>query len=108
MRLIAKFVKALDVISGETERGTWCRGGMVVRTLDDREQLVAFTAFGEEKCNACAALKIDDIIQVSFQPESREFGEKWFTDLRLISVHLVGAGVGDQTQKGAEQIWNGR
>lgn len=102
MRLIAKFVKALDVVSGETERGTWCRGGMVVRTLDDREQLVAFTAFGEEKCKACSALKIDDIVQVSFQPESREFGEKWFTDLRLISVQLVGVGAAPQLQKGGE------
>lgn len=102
MRLIAKFVKALDVISGETERGQWCRGGMVVRTLDDREQLVAFTAFGEEKCKACSALKTDDIVQVSFQPESREFGEKWFTDLRLMSVQLVGTGTSAPAQKGGE------
>ena len=102
MRLIAKFVKALDVVSGETERGTWCRGGMVVRTIDDREQLVAFTAFGEEKCEACRRLNVDDIVQVSFQPESREFGEKWFTDLRLISVQLVGSGVAPQSQKTSE------
>ena len=102
MRLIAKFVKALDVVSGETERGTWCRGGMVVRTIDDREQLVAFTAFGEEKCEACRRLNVDDIVQVSFQPESREFGEKWFTDLRLISVQLVGSGVAALPQKGGE------
>ena len=102
MRLIAKFVKALDVVSGETERGTWCRGGMVVRTIDDREQLVAFTAFGEEKCEACRRLNVDDIVQVSFQPESREFGEKWFTDLRLISVQLVGSGVTALPQKGGE------
>lgn len=98
MRLIAKFVKALDVISGETERGQWCRGGMVVRTIDDREQLIALTAFGEEKCNACAQLHTDDIVQVLFLPESREFGEKWFTDLRLVSVQLVGAGVASQAQ----------
>lgn len=100
MRLIAKFVKSLDVISGETERGTWCRGGMVVRTLDDREQLVAFTAFGDEKCKMCAALRADDIVQVTFVPESREFGEKWFTDLRILSVTLVGAGVVSRPQKG--------
>lgn len=102
MRLIAKFVKALDVVSGETERGTWCRGGMVVRTIDDREQLVAFTAFGEEKCSICARLNIDDIVQVDFQPESREFGDKWFTDLRLFRVQLVGAGVQSQQQRGGE------
>ena len=102
MRLIAKFVKALDVVSGETERGTWCRGGMVVRTVDDREQLVAFTAFGEEKCEVCRRLNTDDIVQVSFQPESREFGEKWFTDLRLISVQLMGTGCASGSQKGGE------
>lgn len=102
MRLIAKFVGNLDVISGETDRGSWCRGGMVVRTLDDREQLVAFTAFGEEKCKMCGALKDGDIVQVSFVPESREYGDKWFTDLRMISVQLVGAGVAPRTQKGGE------
>jgi len=103
MKLIAKFVKSLDTVSGESDRGTWCRGGMVVRTLDDREQLVAFTAFGEEKCAKCKALKVDDIVTVTFQPESREFGEKWFTDLRLLSVSLVGQGVlKPAEQKGGE------
>ena len=101
MKLIARFVKPLDVISGETDRGTWCRGGMVVRTLDEREQLVAFTALGEDKCNQCNALHIDDVVQVNFMPESREFGEKWFTDLRMISVQLVGGAV-QRPEKGGE------
>ena len=93
MRLIARFVKPLDVISGEGDRGLWYRGGMVVRTLDEREQLVSFTAFGEDKCNQCKALHVDDVVQVNFVPESREFGDRWFTDLRMISVQLVGGAV---------------
>lgn len=101
MKLIARFVKPLDVISGETDRGTWCRGGMVVRTLDEREQLVAFTAFGEDKCNRCKELRVDDVVQVNFMPESREFDEKWFTDLRMISVQLVGGAV-PRVQEGGE------
>lgn len=102
MRLIAKFVKALDVVSGETENGTWCRGGMVVRALDDRAQLVALTAFGDDKCKTCTALKPNDVVQVIFVPESHEFGGKWFTDLRILSVALIGAGVVPQAQKGGE------
>lgn len=101
MKLIARFVKKLDVISGETDRGAWCRGGMVVRTLDEREQLVAFVAFGEDKCNACASLHVDDVVQVNFIPESREFGEKWFTDLRMISVQVFGGAV-QRPEKGGE------
>lgn len=93
MKLIAKFVKALHVTEGETDRGHWMRGGMVVRTLDERETLVAFTAFGEEKTVLCDMFKTDDIVQINFMPESREFGDKWFTDLRLLSVRQLGAGV---------------
>lgn len=99
---MAKFVKALDVTSGESVRGIWCRGGMVVRTIGDYEQLVAFTAFGEERCDRCHKFMTDDIIEVNFQPESREFGGKWFTDLRMISVQLVGSGATAAEEKGGE------
>lgn len=93
MKLIAKFVEALQPTEGETDRGHWVRGGMVVRTLDERETLVAFTAFGEEKVKRCSEFRVDDIVQVNFTPESREFGDKWFTDLRVLSVSKLGQGV---------------
>lgn len=93
MRLIAKFVKTLDTVSGETERGSWSRGGFVVRTIDDREQLVAFTAYGAERIQSYSALKTDDVVEVVFVPESREFNDKWFTDLRMLKVALVGSAV---------------
>lgn len=106
MKLIAKFVKALPVTEGETDRGRWMRGGMVVRTLDERETLVAFTAYGEDRVNRCSGFKVDDIIQVNFTPESREFGEKWFTDLRMLSVSMLGQGVapaGNDDERGGKE-----
>lgn len=93
MRLIAKFVKALETISGETNERTWSRGGFVVRTIDDREQLVAFTAYGAERIQSYSALKTDDVVEVVFVPESREFNDKWYTDLRMLKVALVGSAV---------------
>lgn len=90
MKLIAKFVKSLDTVSGETDRGQWVRGGMVVRTFGDNEKLVALTAFGEEKVILTQQFHTDDVVEVDFVPESREFGGKWFTDLRLIRCKLLG------------------
>lgn len=90
MKLIAKFVKSLDTVSGETDRGQWTRGGMVVRTMGDNERLVVLTAFGEEKAALCTSFATDDVLQVDFSPESREFNGKWFTDLRLIRAQLLG------------------
>lgn len=102
MKLIAKFVKSLDVTSGETDRGTWVRGGMVVRTFGDNEKLVAITAFGEEKVKATQAYHVDDVVEVDFVPESREFADKWFTDLRMIRVKLLGYSTGE-SKEGGEQ-----
>lgn len=102
MKMIAKFIKALDVVSGETDRGQWCRGGMVVRTMGDNEKLVALTAFGEEKVALCQQFLVDDVIEVNFAPESREFGEKWFTDLRLVRVKLIGYSTKNNEKGGAE------
>lgn len=90
MRLIAKFVKALPTVEGETDRGAWVRGGMVVRAIDDYERLVALTSFGEDKTAMCRQFNADDIVEVSFVPESREFSGKWFTDLRLLSCKRLG------------------
>lgn len=95
MRLIAKFVKALDVQSGMSDRGEWERGGMVLRTIGDNERLVVVTAFGESKVAMCGQFKTDDVVQVDFAPESREFGDKWFTDLRLIRAKFLGESTGN-------------
>lgn len=106
MKLIAKFVKALEPVEGETDRGHWIRSVMVVRTVDEREMLVAFTVFGEEKVKRCSEFKVGDIIQVNFMPECREYGNKWFTDLRVLSVGMLGHGVasaGIDDEKGGVQ-----
>ena len=102
MKLIAKFVKALDRQCGESDRGTWVRGGMVVRTIGDVERLVAITSFGEEKTALCETFHVDDVLQVDFSPESREFGDKWYTDLRLLKAQLLGQRPGDG-KEGGEQ-----
>lgn len=102
MKLIAKFVKSLDAVSGETDRGQWVRGGMVVRTFGDNEKLVALTAFGEEKMKLTQQFCTDDVVEVDFVPESREFGEKWFTDLRLIRCKLLGQAATKAKEGGQE------
>lgn len=90
MKLIAKFVKSLDKQEGMTDRGPWVRGGMVVRTIGDNERLVAVTAYGEDKAAQCGQFRVDDILEVRFVPESREFNGKWFTDLRLLGCNAIG------------------
>lgn len=102
MKMIAKFVKTIDVISGMTDRGEWQRGGMVLRTIGDNERLVAVTSFGENKVALCQQFKTDDVVQVDFAPESREINGRWFTDLRLIRAQLLSGAPTNQQEGGVK------
>ena len=79
----------LPVTSGETERGAWVRGGFVIEYGDDFTRKVAFTTFGEDRVNAANAVQIGRKVQVTYTPESREFNDKWYTDLRCTKIEVM-------------------
>ncbi len=81
-----KFIQNLPTTSGESQRGAWVRGGFVIEYGDEYPRKCAFTTFGEDKVAQHASIPSGTPVQVKFAPESREFNEKWYTDLRAISV----------------------
>ena len=62
MEITGKLIQLLPNVEGESARGHWVRGGFVIETGDDYPRKVTFT------------------------PESREFNERWYTDLRASRV----------------------
>lgn len=81
-----KVVKILDVVSGENERGTWCRGGFVLESMDIPGSKAAFTVMGADRLEQFKDVRMHDVVVVTYRPSSREFNEKWFTDLNVINV----------------------
>ena len=81
-----KFVQNLPTTSGESQRGPWVRGGFVIEYGEEYPRKVAFTSFGEERVAQHQDIPSGILVQVKYVPESREFNDKWYTDLRVISV----------------------
>ncbi len=71
---------------GESQRGPWVRGGFVIETEDTYPRQVAFTLFGEDRLAMLQSLVMNAPVVVTFSPESREYQERWYTDLRCIRV----------------------
>ena len=91
MKIEGKFIKALQKVEGETERGPWVRGGFVIETFGEYPRKVAFSLFGEDKVILTNNLKEGQPVEVYFNPESREWGDKWFTDLKATNVRPMSA-----------------
>ncbi|MBP5545706.1 MAG: DUF3127 domain-containing protein [Bacteroidales bacterium] len=83
------FVKALPVTEGDSQRGHWVRGGFVIEYGEEYRRQVAFTVYGQEKVDTVSLYYQGIPVQVSFVPESREYNDRWYTELRCISINTI-------------------
>ena len=86
MEITGKLIQLLPEVSGESARGPWVKGGFVIETEGDYPRKVAFVAFGEERVAMAKSIPMGTLVQVTFNPESREFNERWYTDLRASRI----------------------
>lgn len=86
MDISGRLIKILPEVSGESQRGKWVRGGFVIETDDTYPRQVAFTLFGEDRLAMLSTLVMNAPVLVTFSPESREYNERWYTDLRCVRV----------------------
>lgn len=91
MDITGRLIKILPETRGESARGQWVRGGFVIETEDTYPRQVAFTMFGEDRLAMLNGLQLNSTVVVTFSPESREYNERWYTDLRCIRVSAMGA-----------------
>ena len=93
-QIIGRLIEILPVVTGETQRGQWQRGGFVIGVGNEYPKKVAFTTFGEDITIVTADM-LNRTVQVTYRPESREFNGRWYTDLKATR-----AGVFQATQQG--------
>ncbi len=86
MEIVGKIIQVLPEQSGTSKTGNpWKVQSYVLETQEQYPRKVCFELFGEDriKSNPC---KIDDIVTVSFDIESREYNGRWFTSIRAWRV----------------------
>ena len=82
MEIVGKLFKILPEQKGEGARGVWVRQEFIVETEEQFPRKVCFSMWGEDKCAGLKQLVLGDKVIVSFNAESREYNERWYTDLR--------------------------
>lgn len=96
-----KLIQLLPTQEGDGQRGHWMRGGFVVEYGEEYPRKVAFSLFGEDRVNIIRAIPVGTMITVKFHLESREYNEKWYTDLQAFSVSPMYAQAPQAYQQGA-------
>lgn len=86
MEIIGKFLKALPEQTGESARGAWVRGGFVIETEEQYPKTLAFSLWGEDKVAIVRTMSPNTQLKVYFNPESREYNDRWYTDLKCFRI----------------------
>lgn len=86
MELQGKIIEKLPLQSGISKNGSeWALQPYVLETLDNYPKKIYFEVFGLQKVQEQDA-DVDDIVQISFDIDSREYNGRWFTSLRAWRV----------------------
>lgn len=88
-QIIGKILKVLPVVEGENSRGRWVRGGFVIEYGDEYPRMAAFTVHGQDLVDMLSLYYKGILVQVNYQPESREFNDRWYTELRCFSFDAL-------------------
>jgi predicted SnoaL-like aldol condensation-catalyzing enzyme len=77
-----KVVKILPETSGTSQAGKdWVKQDFVIETADQYPKKIYFTAFGEKIVPVVKTLTVGQEVEVHFNAESREYQDKYFTQL---------------------------
>lgn len=88
MQLIAKLIQVLPPETGEGKNGTWKKQSIILETEGKFPKKVCVTVWGD-KLNE-QILQLGNMLDVSFDVESREFNGRWYTDVKAWKVEAVG------------------
>ena len=89
LELVGKLIKVLPEVNGQGKNGPWSKQDFVIETLDSQyPKKVCMTAWGE-KVNDLKQFADGDTLKATFSAESREYNERWYTELRAFRIELA-------------------
>lgn len=92
LEISGKLVKLLPETTGQGKNGNWIKQEFVIETTDQFPKKVMFAAWGD-KVDLIRNLSEGQELKVSFNVESREYNNRWYTDLKVWKIDKGGAAV---------------
>lgn len=111
LEIEGKLIKKLPQQTGEGRNGPWVKQEFVVETFGEFPKKVCFTTWNDRVRDVEGFVE-GSLLKVTFSAESREYMERWYTDLRAYRIEQLGAnnppttGTNTTTQQNQNQTAN--
>jgi hypothetical protein len=90
LEITGSLIKKLPVQSGSSVRGEWQKQEFILETQDNFPKKVCMNVWGSDKVSELSSYSEGELLKVSFNVESREFNQRWYTDIRAWKIERAG------------------
>jgi hypothetical protein len=97
MELTAKLVQILPLQTGSGKNGEWKKQDIIVETSDQYPKKVCVSIWGD-KINK-SILQEGAMLRISFNVESREYNNRWYTDIKAWKIEAGASGGGSTAEQ---------
>lgn len=87
-KISGKVIKVIPEVSGTKGDKVWVKQSFVIETAGQYPKKIALQAWND-KCDLIPLIGTE--VTVSYNPESREYNDKWYTDLNVFDIQVSGA-----------------
>lgn len=87
MTISGKVIEILKTESGESKNGSWQKGGFVIETESQYPKKIAISTWGNV-VNYSSKLKKGEKVTVHIDIESREYNDRWYTDVKAWKIEV--------------------
>lgn len=98
MQVAGKLIKILPVQTGTGKNGTWVKQEFIIETQEQYPKKICLVAWGQVASNMDQYM-IGELLKVSYNLESKEYNNRWFTEVRAWKVEREGSSSGSTDTK---------
>ena len=84
MDISGKILQLLPVQTGQGKNGTWKKQDFILETGDQYPKKVCIAVWGDKI--DLGSFQPGDLVEVSFDVESREYNGRWYTDVKAWKI----------------------
>jgi hypothetical protein len=85
LQITGKITQITDIETGTGKNGEWSKQNFAIETDGEYPKMVVFSAMGKV-LDYLKNKKVGNSVTVSFNPESREYQNKFYTDLKAWKI----------------------
>lgn len=104
MDISGKIIQFLQIQSGQGKNGTWKKQEFILETGDNYPKKICIAVWGDKI--DMGSFKTGDLVDVSFDVESREYNGRWYTDVKAWKMVAKNGGGGSAPVPGNNSNFN--